>query len=154
MNEIIIRLCDEDRARLDRLSQALESRNCERCMNKVSDAWMKLHDATFETPETPAAAQTNVDAPETAQAQLDEAAVAADHPVEGVDAFTPVTPKETPTVKMADIQQKVVALSAAGKKTEVKAIVNVYAERVTLLPEDKFVEVYEKLTALEKGVKR
>jgi uncharacterized pyridoxal phosphate-containing UPF0001 family protein len=141
MNEIIIRLCDEDRARLDRIAGALERypHKCESCAKSV---------ATYVATAVNVAHEESKNEP--VQSQLDEAAVAADHPVEGVDAFTPVTPKETPTVKLADIQQKVVALSAAGKKTEVKAIVNVYAERVTLLPEDKFVEVYEKLTALEK----
>lgn len=56
---------------------------------------------------------------------------------------------EAPKVKMEDVQQKVVALSAAGKKAEVRAIVTAYAERVSAVPEDKLAEVLEKLNALE-----
>ena len=48
-----------------------------------------------------------------------------------------------------DVQQKVVSLVAAGKKTEVKAIVNEYAERVAAIPEDKLAEVMGRLIALE-----
>lgn len=48
-----------------------------------------------------------------------------------------------------DVQQKVVNLAAAGKKAEVKEIVNAYAERVSAIPEDKLDEVMEKLIALE-----
>ena len=48
-----------------------------------------------------------------------------------------------------DVQQKVVNLAAAGKKAEVKEIVNAYAERVSAIPEDKLDEVMSKLIALE-----
>jgi hypothetical protein len=77
------------------------------------------------------------------------------HPVERVEAFAPVTVEEpieakpVMTVTLEDIRKKVIALCAADKKAEVKAIVNEYAERVPDLPEDKWCEVYEKLTALE-----
>ena len=48
-----------------------------------------------------------------------------------------------------DLQRKVVELCAAGKKPEVKEIVNTYAERVGFIPEDKLGEVMGKLIALE-----
>ena len=48
-----------------------------------------------------------------------------------------------------DVQQKVVSLAAAGKKAEVKEIVNEYAERVSLIPEDKLDEVMSRLITLE-----
>ena len=57
---------------------------------------------------------------------------------------------EQPTVSRADIQQKVVNLSAAGKKAEVRDIVLAYNNtKVSDIPEDKLAEVWDKLTALE-----
>ena len=55
------------------------------------------------------------------------------------------------TYKLTDVQQLVVSLSAAGKKDQVREIVKAYAERVTLIPEDKFGEVMDKLHELEVG---
>lgn len=51
--------------------------------------------------------------------------------------------------KLEDIQQKVVALSASGKKAEVREIVKSYAEKVSAIPADKFGEVMAKLIGLE-----
>lgn len=63
----------------------------------------------------------------------------------------PGVAEEAPTVKYSkeDVQQKVVSLAAAGKKAEVREIVEAYAERVSLIPEDKLDEVMDKLIALE-----
>lgn len=63
----------------------------------------------------------------------------------------PGVAEEAPAVKYSkeDVQQKVVSLAAAGKKAEVKEIVNAYAERVSAIPEDKLDEVMDKLIALE-----
>jgi len=55
------------------------------------------------------------------------------------------------TVTMNDLQQKVVALSAAGRKAETRDIVKKYAERVSQIPEDKIPEVWDQLMALEVG---
>ena len=68
-------------------------------------------------------------------------------------AETKEAPKEespvSPSVTRADIQQLVVELSAAGKKGEVKDIITAYAPRVSGIPEDKFVEVWQKLSSIE-----
>ena len=63
----------------------------------------------------------------------------------------PAVAEEAPAVKYSkeDVQQKVVSLAAAGKKAEVKEIVNAYAERVSAIPEDKLDEVMDRLIALE-----
>ena len=53
------------------------------------------------------------------------------------------------TVTMADIQRKVVELSAMGKKDAVREIVTKYAAKVSAIPEAKTGEVWDKLTALE-----
>ena len=151
MNEIVIRLCDEDRARLDRLTAALEKNvhNCESC---VRSAIKMVQAAPAEQTNDPATPEPTQE-PENVAPATSEAVA---HPVDGVAVFdAPVIEKPAPAVeskpavKMSDIQQKVIALSVAGKKAEVKAVVNVYAERVTTIPEDKWGEVFEQLTALE-----
>lgn len=69
-------------------------------------------------------------------------------PVEETPA-QPVEQPAAPTVSRSDVQQKVVALSAAGKKDAVREIIKAYAERVSAIPEDKLAEVLDKLNALE-----
>lgn len=65
----------------------------------------------------------------------------------------PVEEPEQPTYTAADIQAKVQKLAspACGKRNEVKALVREYAERVSLIPEDKYNEVMQRLTELEEG---
>lgn len=58
-------------------------------------------------------------------------------------------PTPTPTHTREDVQRKVVELCAAGKKPEVKEIVNAYAERVGAIPENILGVVMAKLCALE-----
>lgn len=58
-------------------------------------------------------------------------------------------PVEPVTANCLTVQQKVVSLVMGGKKEETKQIINAYAPRVSLIPEDKLAEVYEKLIALE-----
>ena len=55
-----------------------------------------------------------------------------------------------PEYKLSDIQQKVVALAAAGKKAEVREIIKAYAPKVSELPDEKFGEIMAKLAELEK----
>ena len=62
---------------------------------------------------------------------------------------TQETAKAEPSVSKADIQKKVIDLSSAGKKAEVRDIVKAYADKVSTIPEDKLSEVWAKLTALE-----
>ena len=53
------------------------------------------------------------------------------------------------SIGLEDVQKKVVELAAAGKKSQVREIVNEYAARVSAIPADKVAEVWDKLTALE-----
>lgn len=64
-------------------------------------------------------------------------------------AVPPVQIEAASTHNHEDVQRKVVELCAAGKKLQVKEIVNVYAERVSAIPADKLDEVMGKLIALE-----
>lgn len=135
MNTITIELCAEDRARLDKILEALTKGrpDCTKCAQNVVD---------YVT------AVTGVD---------EYSSKAEEHPV--TDPYPYPAPKkeeapepekpQTPKVTVADVQQKVVALSAAGKKEAVRGIVMAYATNVSNIPEDKLAEVLGKLNALE-----
>ncbi|MBR5862281.1 MAG: hypothetical protein IKZ08_03030 [Bacteroidales bacterium] len=59
-------------------------------------------------------------------------------------------PHVAPKYTKADLQQKVVNIIAAGAdRAKVRGIINEYAERVGLVPDDKVDEVMERLAALE-----
>lgn len=147
-NRITIELCAEDRARLDRLAEALERypHKCESCAQGVADTVAAVVKATQETNTAEKAQEqptepTKEDTPATAPAN-EEKPAAADLPWE----------EPAPTVTLAQIQQKVVQLAAgadAAKKAAVRAIIHDYAEKVSDLPEDKWSEVWERLTAME-----
>ena len=162
MNNITIELCAEDRARLDRTYAALthlvdlvtlHTNNAE-----LDDIRAKLI-ATLESTD-PAQAQKNVAGAAQAETPADiqpqqKVVTAAEIdalPEEDLpwgDAPEPAAPVMT----REQIQQKVVQLSVAAngsKKAKVREIVNLYAKNVSGIPEDKFAEVWDKLTALEK----
>lgn len=129
-NEITmeISLCQEDRDRLDKIIELLTPQEL---LAVVEAEPVKEIDQPVEK-----APQNEQDAP----APWDKDA-----------PDLPAVAEESPAVKYSkeDVQQKVVSLAAAGKKAEVKEIVNAYAERVSAIPEDKLDEVMAKLTALE-----
>ena len=138
MNNITIELSQEDRARLDIIAGKLgaihdllksNTHDCERCANSVATVVAGIVE------QSPAPAE---------ELQTTEDTVQEEKPAE---AQEPV--KAEPTVDKADVQKKVVELSAAGKKDAVKEIVQAYASRVSAIPEDKLNEVWQKLTALE-----
>lgn len=144
MNKITIELCAEDRARLDRLTEALEAtaQNQPRTLYALDlgtapEEGIEIEPQELETveptntqpePETPTAAEIENDTPPEQ-----------DEPAE-------------PAVTLEQIQQKVVQLAAGNggeKKQAVREIINAYAKKVSDLPEDKWGEVWKKLTALE-----
>lgn len=143
MNTIIFELCAEDRARLDRIIEALEHRpNCENC---VSAAVTMTKEAVAETAATKP--KKKEEAPTTNPPKEEKPAeTPTEHPLDA----PPIDETPTaPAVKREDVRGKVVKLCAAGKKEEVKKIVTEYAEAVKDIPEDKLAEVFEKLNALE-----
>lgn len=138
-NQITIEFCAEDRARLDKLQTALEA-IAESIGTKL--VFVGSDDEPAEKATAPQVAQKSP-APTSNTAKTEK-------PAEANTMPTIMTgPQTEPTVKLADIQAKVVELSAKGKKAQVRDIVKAYADRVTALPEDKWLEVFEKLTALE-----
>lgn len=143
---ITIALCEEDRKRLDAIETGLAKlclHRCDSCAKSIA-AYVANgcngYPAEEETPEAPTAA-TEAPKPEV----VEPAPQADETPAETTE------PPEAPAkkVELSEVQQKVVALAAAGKKAEVKEIVNAYADKVSAIPEDKLAEVLDKLNALE-----
>ena len=130
MNHITIELCTEDRARLDQIIEALKNAHprCDRCVQLVND--LSHAEKPTEAPEAPTPEQTQPE-PETSTEDKDE------------------NNSKAPEVTVEDIRSKVLALTAAGKKEELKAIVKEYAPKVSEIPTDKLAEVLKKLNALE-----
>ena len=114
-----IELCAEDRARLDNILAALAGGQTCKCA------------------ESPA--------PVTEAAPVTETAPAVE--VYTPEAESPAEAKYTPSFD--ELQRKVLALIAAGKKPEVREIVKSYAVKVSDIPEVKLAEAWERLTALE-----
>lgn len=156
-NTITLRLSDDDRARLDKLTTALEALsrvvpNCDSCVQSA----IKLTQATAAPAEPTETSQELAGATEEKPAdkntpEQNEPAVAAEEPQEAAEP-TPVEPEPAkPSVTLEQIQQKVVKLAAAGKKAEVREIVTTYGAKVSDLKDqpEKWDEVWSKLTALE-----
>lgn len=124
---ITIELCAEDRARLDRLTAALEAA---RTPVVTEENLFELAD--YETPEPVKEEQTP-----------QETATVQNAPTEAELVHV------VPTVTKQDILQKVIALCGAGKKAEAKDVITTYADSVSDLPESALAEVWDKLIALE-----
>jgi hypothetical protein len=153
MNRITIELCAEDRARLDRLTAALE---------KAADTYAPV---MLETPEQlripdellqPKPIEEPKNEPqESIEAETPATTPTEEEKPEEVKDAAPEEAKTEPAVNLAQIQQKVVQLCAGyegKKKPAVRAIINTYGSKVSDLKEqpDKWNEVWDKLTALEK----
>lgn len=121
-----IQLCEEDRRRLDVISDTMELIRLA-LTNGPSPAAAPANPEVDFAPEEETPGQMSFEQPEPE---------IKDEPV-------------VPWVTMADIQKKVVDLSTAGKKNAVKAIIQEYAPKVSAISEDKYAEVLEKLAKLE-----
>lgn len=134
MNNITINWSAEDRARIDKLITLLEDmpkHDCSKCVDaaaKYATNW-----ATEAKTVEPVEQAEPAMAPEEVPAPIED---------------TPAAPVES-TVSKADVQKKVVELSAAGKKAAVKEIVTAYAAKVSDIPEEHLDDVWQQLTALE-----
>lgn len=123
--KVTVELCPEDRGRLDAILSALQNAGTPYPAPVVSPDTPVIEDIhTASTPATKPEKQT------------------------AEPTIGPSGPSDSAQITAADIQRKVVALSAAGLKDEVKAIVKAYAVKVTAIPEDKRAEVWEKLSKL------
>ena len=148
MNTITIELCAEDRARLDRLAEALEKRACDSCVTSAleimksqqQDPVQKALAETLAKAEKPAAATEAETLPTTPEKQ--------EEPKAESDA------SDVPPVTLEQIQQKVITIAATSndKKAKAREIISAYGTKISDLKDkpDKWAEVWEKLVALER----
>lgn len=176
MNNIIIELCKEDRARLDILNKALamltgqleginaalEAKGIIETV--VTQEVISTTDTTepWDTRDLHQEAAEETQLPGHAKPHEMLAKKAAEAPQEVVEEQAPPTPETVqdepqegkddelaPTVTKQDIQQKVIELVGKGKKAEVRDIITTYADNVSGLPDSTLNEVWARLTALE-----
>ena len=147
-NTITIELCTEDRARLDRIIEALGNHhNCEHCVS-AAITMTKAAQAEAEAPTIAA----NEPTPTTITPEPETPAeTPAEHPLDTapIEVNEPTAPGPVEVVNPADVQRKVVDLCSKGKKAEVKEVIMAYAPNVSSIPADNLAEVLEKLNALE-----
>jgi len=136
-NTITIELCAEDRERLDKLTAALEKR----VKQETPIAFFQQESlATVEVEEETTIAEDETPAPTTTTPAEETPTEAENEP-------------QKPTITKEQIQQKVSQLCASSAdKVRVREIVFSYARSISDIPEDKRVEVWEKLIALESEV--
>lgn len=135
MNRITIELSAEDRARLDRLAEALEKypHKCENCAKSVAEGVAAFVAEAVNTPS-------------------EEPKSEPQEPMKEEPLATNPADENEPAVTLEQIQQKVIQLAAGNngaKKAKVREIINAYAQKVSDLPVDKWEEVWAKLTAVE-----
>lgn len=142
MNTIIIELCAEDRARLDRIYDALTHRGGEDCKTCAAAVTQAIPTATAQNAPTEAEDETPKTTPEEK-----ETPAPADPVAEGLPWGDPEAQQHT----LAEVKKKVVTLAAIKElKPAVRDIVKSYADHVDKLPLDRLDEIWTKLTALEK----
>lgn len=133
MNCIKIELCAEDRARLDRLAEALErsagqGHDCSKCVEQAID-FVERSKAEAVPAETPAPAPVP-----------DPVPAADDMPWE-----------EAPTPSLAEFQKALSLRCAesADMKAKVRALLNQYAAAASAVPPEKRAEILAKLEVLK-----
>lgn len=162
MNHITIELCADDRARIDRLTMALEALQPPKVTitpPKASD-FDPVGDAiTAQLEQMRDRGATATEAPTETPKETAEATEATDAPVTPPTEEVPTEEaepiEEKPTITRDMVQQKITTLAAAeeGKyKTQVREIVKAYAPMVSRLPEDKFPEIWAELNTFAEGV--
>ena len=134
MNTITIALCQEDRARLDKIIEALEQTQV---MPMGAPILAQEEPKPEQIPEAEVPMEGQVTVEEIVETTEQNSA-------EG----TP-TMEQLNAVSLSDIQKKVVELSAAGKKAEVRDIITKYANRVSAIPAEHTAEVWNQLIGLE-----
>lgn len=149
-NTITIRLCDEDRARLDLIIDALAK------LTEPAIMTAEEYKAAVVLTEPQSAPETKPEGePTPAPVESPTAAQAAEN--------TANAEQDAPAVTKEQIQQKVTQLVAAtvgakdpagmekakARKAKVRAIINAHAARVSDLPADTWGEVWGQLIALD-----
>lgn len=137
-NTITIELCAEDRARLDKIIEGLS--------NLTAPA------ITIVTQKVEAPAEETTVPQEATETHTDENVTSAEEVASQPEPVEDIPTQMKPLVTHDMIRQKVTQLMASGdpqKKDATRNIVKAYANNVTSLPQDKWPEIWDKLTALE-----
>lgn len=142
---LTVELGPKTQEKLDKILEALQKAGGHNCHSCVETEVAMTKDM--------AAAATEATAPQPAQ---DTPAPDITHPADVVSPHGTPEPvaepePEAPKWTKDALTKKVQALAApgTGKREKVRAIVKSYAEKVGDIPEDKYAEVMDKLTALE-----
>ena len=125
---ITVALCEEDRARLDKIYAALQGREYTESVKKAQE------------PESQATTQAEPKAAPVVEIEPHEAKK---------EAPAKPEPKQAPAVSLEQLQGLVVKLATNGKKLEARDLVFEYAKSVTDVPAEKRGELYAKLQKLE-----
>lgn len=155
MSTITIELCAEDRARLDRLAEAMEKRACDSCVTSALETMKSQQPDPVQKAlaETLAKAETPAEAPKTAP-EATEAETLPTIPEEKEEPAEAKDSSDAPPVTLEQIQQKVISIAAVNKdkKAKVREIINAYGSKVSDLKDkpDKWAEVWAQLAALER----
>ena len=151
-NKITIELCEEDRARIDRLIAAVEKRTVQ-----VESALEQRYSIKTEEQKEDPVQKALADA-------LDRASKASEWLEGATKEQTPTTTPQTKekstreeteptattkTVTRAELGAKVREMMTKGFKEQTKEIVKSYAPTVPEVPEDKVAECYAKLVKWE-----
>lgn len=128
---VIVELCAEDRARLDRIAGLLA--------DNQPKVYQTVPTETAQEPATAPEAEAPVNDSPAPEAPEQPEPAAAEEPVK--------------TVTKEELQALVQELAApgTGKRDAVKAIVQQYAKKVSDIPEDKRAEVMQQLIDLKEG---
>lgn len=154
MNTITIELCAEDRARLDRLAEALEKRACDSCVTSAPEIMKSQQQDPVQKAlaETLAKAEKPAEATETAP-EATEAETLPTTPEKQEEPTEETGASDVPPLTLEQIQQKVITIAAASndKKAKAREIISAYGTKISDLKDkpDKWAEVWEKLVALE-----
>ena len=148
MNCITIELCAEDRARIDRLTEALERKACDGCMASAL-AWAEqvMHKAGASAiPESAPAPVTPKNAAPAATTEQPAAVT----PTEDNNAAPAENNPPPKPVSLAEFQKALSLRCAesATMKDRVRALIHEYAAAASQVPEDKRAEVLERLAKL------
>lgn len=141
MNVITIELCAEDRARLDRIAEALERHapKCDACASSVAEYVAKAVAPPADRPEN---------ATETADAVTPPVA----HPADEVAPWEASDPAPAPEaeVSLAEFHKQLSLRCAESDtvKAKARALIQEYAEAASKVPPEKRAEVLSRLAAL------
>lgn len=151
---VIVELGPESQAKLDKILAALEGIGHHNCKGCVEAATGMVIDAvkpdTVPTEEPAAPRPLNLDVVMPTRPASNEPPEIVDESSEPEPAAEPETPKYTKDDVQALVRKLAAPNSPERKRTGAKAIVMSYGTKVSDIPEDKYTEVMDKLTALDK----